>query len=82
MVGMIWKKIAVICGAIVSVPLAFVVGGVCTHPFYMRFVFNGELSDFAPGDAIGELLYLILFSTSFLLAELAGWVIVYRRVSN
>jgi hypothetical protein len=54
---MLWEKALVIAGVIVSYPPAFVAGFMIADPFYMRFIFEGDRRDFAPGDTFGILVY-------------------------
>ena len=76
------KKAAVIAGAVLTCPLTLVVGFLLAEPFYMKFAFEGDRRDFAPGDAIGVLFYGILFSVPLFLASVFGWWRVYKRISN
>ncbi len=76
------KKIAVIIGAILTSPGVIVAGALGAVPFYERFIFKGEMSDFAPGDAFGELLYTVVFALPFLILFFWGWRHLYRKVSK
>jgi hypothetical protein len=77
-----WKKALVIAGVIGTYPAALVVGFMIADPFYMRFIFNGERTDFAPGDTFGVVFYALLFSVPLFALAAFGWWRVYRRLSN
>jgi hypothetical protein len=77
-----WKKLFVIGGAIASCPVALIVAAIIADKFYMRFMFNYEISDFSPGDAFGEIFVAILFTVPLLIVILLAWVRLYRRISN
>jgi hypothetical protein len=77
-----WKKLAVLLGAVLTVPAAVIAGYLIASPFYMRFVFDGEVKDFAPGDSFGVLFYTLVFSIAILIGATFGWLRVYRRISS
>jgi hypothetical protein len=76
------KKILVICGAVISAPLVLVLSGILADEFYMRFMFRYDVSDFAPGDAFGEILLAILFAPLLFVMAGWGWTRLYQRISN
>jgi hypothetical protein len=47
-------------------------------PFYMRFVFEGERKDFAPGDSFGVLACAAFFSFVLFGAAVLVWQRVWR----
>jgi len=79
---MIWKKTAVWLGGIATLPVAFLLGWLVADPFYMRFVFEGDRKDFAPGDTFGILFWALVFGAIIIILATIGWVRLYRRVSK
>jgi hypothetical protein len=77
-----WKRISIVIAAIATCPAALVAGGFLADWFYMRFMFHDPISDFGPGDAIGELILAIIFGTTLIAVTLLGWRSVYKRISN
>lgn len=77
-----WKKASVIAAIILTYPVTLVAGFFIAEPFYMRFIFEGNRRDFAPGDSFGVLIYTVLFSTLLFSAAAFGWWRVYRQISN
>jgi hypothetical protein len=75
-----WKKALVILGVIATYPVVLVAGFMIADPFYMRFIFQGERSDFAPGDTFGVLFYAVLFSVVLFEAAAFGGRHVYRKI--
>jgi len=52
------------------------------NKFYMRFIFKGEIRDFASGDSFGVILYTFLFTFLLLIPVLLGWWWLYRHMSD
>jgi len=50
--GPLVKKTAVWLGVVATIPAALFLGFFVANPFYMRFVFEGDRKDFAPGDTL------------------------------
>jgi hypothetical protein len=73
-------KIAIWVGIVVTIPTALVAGFLIADPFYMRFIFEGDRKDFAPGDAIGTFLYACVFAVLILIPAMFGWWRIYRKV--
>lgn len=65
---MTWKRILVFVGAAISCLVSLPLAGTMANWFYMHFIFQGDVSDFAPGDSFGVLLWTIIFMPPFLLA--------------
>jgi hypothetical protein len=63
----IWKKVIVIVGAMISCVAAIPLAALIANWFYMRFIFEGDISDFAPGDTFGVLFWTLMFMPPFLL---------------
>ena len=76
------KKILVISGALISAPLVLALAGILADKFYMQFMFRYDVSDFAPGDAFGEILLAILFALLLFVIAGWGWTRLYQRISN
>jgi hypothetical protein len=76
------KKLLVIGGAVASCPVVLIAAFLIADKFYRRFLFEGEMSDFAPGDSFRIILYTFLFTLLLLVPVLLGWWLVYRRVSD
>jgi hypothetical protein len=76
------KKLWVIGGAVASCPMILIASFLIANKFYMRFIFKGEISDFAPGDSFGVILYTFLFTFLLLIPVLLGWWLLYRRISD
>ena len=76
------RKALVVGGIILTFPLSLFVGYLIADPFYMRFIFEGERKDFAPGDSFGVLFYALLFAIIILVAAVPIWIGVCRRVWN
>lgn len=77
-----WRKLAVWIGIFATIPVAFVSGFFLADHFYKRFLFEGEMKDFAPGDAIGVLLYGIVLTVVILVFASLGWWRVYRKLGR
>jgi hypothetical protein len=75
-----WRKLAVWIGVLATIPAALVVGFFLADRFYVRFLFEGEMKDFAPGDAIGVLLYGTMFAVVILIPAFFGWWRIYRSL--
>ena len=69
-------------GAIVTAIVSFPLSAWLADKFYMRFMFSGDLGDFASGDSFGELLVFGAFEALSILATVAIWLRVYRRFSS
>ncbi|RZU41569.1 hypothetical protein [Edaphobacter modestus] len=76
------KKLLVIGGAVASCPVILIASFLVANKFYTRFIFKGEMSDFAPGDSFGVILYAFLFTFLLLIPVLLGWWWLYRRISD
>ena len=76
------KKTAMLMAAVATIPAAIVAGYLVADPFYMRFVFVGPRSEFSPGDAIGVLVWTMVFSAVLLLGASFGWLHFFRKVSK
>jgi hypothetical protein len=46
----------------------------------MRFVSEGDVKGFAPGDSFGVLFYSLLFAAFILVPAMYVWMRVYRKV--
>jgi len=77
-----WKKVTIVVAAIASCPVALILGGFLADWFYMRFIFHYPARDFAPGDAFGELILAMLFSTSIIAVALLVWRSLYKKIAN
>jgi hypothetical protein len=75
-----WRKFAVWVGILATIPTAFVAGFFLADRFYVRFLFEGDIKDFAPGDALGVFLYGSIFTVVILVLTCFGWWRVYRKV--
>jgi hypothetical protein len=76
------KKAAVWLGVLATIPVAFVLGFFIADPFYMRFIFEGERRDFAPGDSFGVLVWTLIFAVLLMTPAMLGWWHLYRRISK
>lgn len=70
----------VVAGIILTVPVALITGYFVADPFYMRFIFEGDRKDFAPGDSLGILFYALIFAIVILVATVPIWIRVCRKV--
>jgi hypothetical protein len=76
------QKVAIWLGAILTIPVSLILASLIANPFYMRFQFEGDRRDFAPGDAIGVLLDTCFFAAILLIPAMLGWWRLYRGVSS
>ncbi len=76
------KKGAIWLGVIATIPVPLILASLAADPFYMRFQFEGERKDFAPGDAIGVLIDTCLFAAILLVPAILGWYRLYRGISS
>ncbi len=76
------KKVAVWLGAAATVPAALLLGFFVADPFYMRFVFEGDRRDFAPGDTFEVLIWTWIFAVLLMIPAMLGWWRLYRRISK
>jgi hypothetical protein len=76
------KKLGIAFGAISSITLLMAFCGWGASFLYERFLFQGEMSDFAPGDAIGELLVFLVLTLPLLCVNVMLWHRAYRRISS
>lgn len=65
-------------GYLLLVVLLFAGAFLVADPIYMRFLYRGDLQDFAPGDAFGVLLVGIVLFLSTLLPGTAIILAAYR----
>ena len=73
------KKTAILVAAVATIPAAIVSGYLIADSFYMRFVFVGQRSEFAPGDTIGVLVWTMAFTTVLVLVASFGWLHFFRK---
>ena len=76
------RKALVVAGIVLTIPLALISGFLVADPFYMRFIFEGDRKDFAPGDSLGVLFYALLFAILILVAAAPIWIRICRNVWN
>ena len=79
--GAVTKKVLLALGAVASVPLVLYVAFLAADAVYMRFLYEGEVQDFAPGDALGVFMLGGLFSLVGWGLSALIWSRLYRRVS-
>jgi hypothetical protein len=82
MAGMIWKKLLVICGALIGCLLALILGGFCGVEFFDKFLSHPEINSVGPGDGMGIVLLAIVFTIPLLVLNLLYWRRLYSRISN
>lgn len=78
----ITKKALVALGAVASVPLVLYASFHAADLVYIRFFYEGEIKDFAPGDALGVFTLWGLFSLIGWVLSALVWSRLYRRVST
>jgi len=74
------RKVAIWVGVIVTIPAALVIGYSIAEPFYMRFLFEGRISDFSPGDSFGVLICTWIFAVLIMIPAMFGWRRIYNNV--
>jgi hypothetical protein len=75
-------KVAVWIGIVMTIPAVIIAGFLIADPFYIKFIFEGDLKDFAPGDAIGVFLCSCVFAIVISIPAMFGWWRLYRRISR
>jgi len=80
--GPLVKKTAVWLGVVATIPAALVLGFFMANSFYMRFVFEGDRKDFAPGDTFGVLIWTWILAVLIMAPAMLGWWRLYRRISK
>jgi hypothetical protein len=73
------RRLKYLGGAVAIWPLLVVTSGWMASFVSKRFLFHGDLHDFAPGDAMGELLLFLGILSLLSCVDAVLWYKAYRR---